>query len=538
MNGTALKTRVALASLWTILALGATASELRFCVRSEPRTFDPLLVDDSSSETIRYLTGAPLIRLDRSTQKPVAALASAWRISEGGRRIDFDLRPGVSFSDGSPFGPDDVIYTLHRLLDPNTHSPLADSFPTGGKAVEARAVSPHSVMIRFPAPIADLAALFDQVAIQSRTRPDAVLGPFVIGEHHPGIYMLLRRNAHYWKKDAQGRQLPYLDSVRVTIQPNREAEALSLQRGEVDFIQNIDPEIYDRLSKTPDMPIVFHDAGPSLDSEQFWFNQSPSAPLSATRKAWFIDPRFRRAVSGAIRRDDICKLVYRGHAVPAFGPVSPSNRFWYSAPPPPSSPPPSSLDDALRELKAGGFRKSGNDLVDRSGNKVEFSIISNAGSKIHERTLALIQQDLARLGIKVNLVMLDFSSLIERITKSFDYEACLMSLTNVGLDPNEQMNVWMSSAENHQWNPSQKSPASPWEAEIDKLMDSQSASPDPQNRKAAFDRVQSIIREQQPFIYLVHPNALTAISRQLHGVIPVILRPQAYWNIELLSLAN
>jgi peptide/nickel transport system substrate-binding protein len=113
-----------------------------------------------------------------------------------------------------------------------------------------------------------------------------------------------------------------------------------------------------------------------------------------------------------------------------------------------------------------------------------------------------------------------------------------MSLTNVGLDPNEQMNVWMSSAENHQWNPSQKSPASPWEAEIDKLMDSQSASPDPQNRKAAFDRVQSIIREQQPFIYLVHPNALTAISRQLHGVIPVILRPQAYWNIELLSLAN
>ena len=176
--------------------------------------------------------------------------------------------------------------------------------------------------------------------------------------------------------------------------------------------------------------------------------------------------------------------------------------------------------------------------MDRSGNKVEFSIISNAGSKIHERTLALIQQDLARLGIKVNLVMLDFSSLIERITKSFDYEACLMSLTNVGLDPNEQMNVWMSSAENHQWNPSQKSPASPWEAEIDKLMDSQSASPDPQNRKAAFDRVQSIIREQQPFIYLVHPNALTAISRQLHGVIPVILRPQVYWNIELLSLAN
>jgi peptide/nickel transport system substrate-binding protein len=525
--------RAVVACLWTLLALGALASELRFSVRSEPRTFDPLLVDDSSSETIRYLTGGPLIRLDRSTQKPVAALAASWRVTEAGRRIDFELRPGVVFSDGTAFTADDVIYTMKRLLNPTTHSPLADSFPTGGKPVEMRGVGPHGVMIRFPNPIADLASLFDQVAIQSRTKPDAVLGPFVLSEHKPGISILLVRNSHFWKKDPIGKQLPYLDSVRVSIQPNREAEALALERGEIDFIQNIDPEIYDRLSKNPDRLEVFNDAGASLDSEQLWFNQVPSAPLSSTKKAWYADSHFRRAVSYALRREDLCKLVYRGHAVPAYGPVSPSNRYWFSA----AGPPPS-LDDALKELKAGGFKRSGDTLMDGSGTRVEFSIISNAGSKIHERTLALIQQDLTRLGIKVNLVMLDFSSLIERITRTFDYDACLMSLTNVGLDPNEQMNVWVSAAENHQWNPSQKSPANPWEAEIDKLMLAQSASPEMKDRKAAFDRVQQIVREQQPFIYLVHPNALTAVSRRLRGAAPAMLRPQVYWNVELLSLSN
>ena len=70
----------------------------------------------------------------------------------------------------------------------------------------------------------------------------------------------------------------------------------------------------------------------------------------------------------------------------------------------------------------------------------------------------LIQQDLRKIGIKASIVTLDFPSLIERITQSFSYEAAILGLTNVDLDPNEQMNIWLSSAENHQWNPSQKSP--------------------------------------------------------------------------------
>jgi peptide/nickel transport system substrate-binding protein len=73
----------------------------------------------------------------------------------------------------------------------------------------------------------------------------AVLGPFMVAEYKPGASVLLKRNANYWKKDAQGRQLPYLDSIRLDIQPNRDIEILRFRRGELDLINSIDAEYFD-----------------------------------------------------------------------------------------------------------------------------------------------------------------------------------------------------------------------------------------------------------------------------------------------------
>jgi peptide/nickel transport system substrate-binding protein len=148
----------------------------------------------------------------------------------------------------------------------------------------------------------------------------------------------------------------------------------------------------------------------------------------------------------------------------------------------------------------------------------------------------MIQEDLQKIGVHVNVVTLDFPSLIERMTQTFDYEAILLGLTNAGLDPNEQMNVWLSSSENHQWNPQEKSPETTWEAEIDRLMRAQSSAADANQRKESFDRVQEIAVEQEPFIYLVNRNALSAVAATVEGARPVILAPQTYWNVERLSL--
>jgi peptide/nickel transport system substrate-binding protein len=216
------------------------------------------------------------------------------------------------------------------------------------------------------------------------------------------------------------------------------------------------------------------------------------------------------------------------------GPFSPANKFWFNSTLKPHT---CSPDAALKALQADGFRMENGALKDKDGNEVVFSIITNAGSKTRERMAVLIQDDLQKIGIHVNVVTLDFPSLIERMTQSFDYEAIILGLTNVDLDPNGEMNVWLSSSENHQWNPQQKTPETAWEAEIDRLMRAQASSSDAKKRKEAFDRVQEIAEEQEPFIFLINKNALSAVAMTVHGASPVILSPQTFWNAERLTVA-
>lgn len=521
------------------LALAAASAaaaepELRFCLRSEPKTFNPLLVADESSEAIRYLTGGVLIRVNRQTQKAEPELAASWKVLDRGRTIRFELRRGVRFSDGSDFTAQDVAYTMQALMDPKLNSPTADSFRSGEGTLVARVEGSHRVSVTFPAPVAGLERLFDQVAILSAraaNKEAAVLGPFQVGEYKPGSHVLLVRNANYWKRDPAGRPLPRLGAVRLVIQQNRDLELLRFRRGEFHLINSLDPEYFEQLSGDA----AAHDAGPSLDAEMMWFNQVAAAPIPAARKEWFRSKNFRRAISHAISRADLVRVVYGGHARPGVGPVSPANRFWFN-----QRLQPHAFDrrEALRRLQADGFRLRGGGMVDRQGNPVEFSVITNAGNKARERMAAMIQQDLAQIGIKLNVVTLDFPSLIERITRTFHYEACLLGLVNVDLDPNGQMNVWLSSASNHQWNPGQKAPETPWEAEVDRLMRRQASSVDPRQRKAHFDKVQATVWEEAPFLYLVHRNALSAVSKSLKHAAPVALRPQTFWNAEYLELAR
>ncbi len=527
-----------LAFCWPALvsaqAPGQSGGELHFCLRAEPKTFNPLLVEEDASETIRYLTGGILIRLNRQTQALEPGLAVSWKVSEKDRKISFRLRSGLHFSDGTPFTSEDVAYTMKALMDPQLHSPTGDSFRSGAGQVVVQTPSSDSVVVTFPAPVAGLERLFDQVAILSAHSPKketAVLGPFYVADYSPGSYILLRRNANYWKKDKEGKSLPYLDSVRLDFQRNRDIELLRFRRGEIHLINSLDADYFDRLQK--ETPAAVHDAGPGLDSEQLWFNQVSSAPLPENKKTWFRTTEFRKAISLAINRADLSRIVFGGHAHPAFGPVSPANHFWFN-----SSLPIPQYDSAgaLRLLAQAGFRLQGGTLRDSSGNRVEFTVITNSGNKSREEMVAMIQQDLSQIGIKVNLVTLDFPSLIERITHTYDYEACLLGLVNTDLDPNSQMNIWLSSAENHQWNPKQSKPATAWEAELDRLMQAQSSATTEKKRKSDFDKVQQIVADQQPFIYLVNKDAMSAISPLVRGSSPSVLDPHAFWNADVLRL--
>ena len=534
----ALRLSIVLSFLPSVLLpseLAQWGGELRFCLHSEPRSLHPAKVDDDASETIRYLTGGVLVRVNRLTQAAEPSLAVSWKILDGGRTIRFQLREGVRFSDGTPFTADDVVFTMQTLLDPATHSPDAEQFRAANGVVRTASEGPCSVIIRFPAMLAGGVRLFDQVAILSRRSPlkeAATLGPFHVSEHKPGAYIRLERNPHYWRTNS-GRRLPYLDSIRLDIQQNRDAELLRFRRGEVHFISRLGPDQFEELAR--DRPGAAKDAGITLENEFLWFNLSPAAPLPAYEKAWFNSRDFRLAISHAIHRDDLCRVVYHGHAAAARGPFPPSNLFWFN-----QSLQPHSADPGLarRLLANAGFRYQGDKLCDREGHAAEFSVVTSAGNQSRERMATLIQQDLAAIGIRLNVVTLDFPSLLERISKSFAYESCLLGLNNVDLDPDGQMNLWLSSSTQHAWNPMQPSPATPWEAEIDRLMREQASAATPAQRKTLFDRVQQIVSDQAPLLYLVNPSALVAVSPLLHGVRPSVMNPRVVWNVDELYLVT
>ena len=513
----------------------APGGEIAWSIGYDPATLDPARADDQGSELVRYLTGGVLLRLNRSTLAVEPALAASWNVSSDGRLVTFHLRPGLRFSDGSSLSSTDVAATLRRVLAPQTAAPVAEEFLTPAK-VTVETPDPLTVRVHLPERIVSVGSLFDEIAVEPAARPSeghVTAGPFFVTEYKRGDYLRLARNPFFWKRDANGTALPHLASIRLDVINNHEAEELRFARGQYALLDTLPPEGFDALNRR--VPGTVHDLGASLNTEQMWFNQTAAAPLPAWEKAWFANRAFRQAVSEAIHRQDLARIAYDGHATPANGFISPANARWYNHALPPAQTNPAA---AAQLLASAGFRKQGKVLVDAEGHPVRFSILTNAGNHARERMAALIQQDLSALGMQVNVVTLDFPALLERLMHSVDYEAALLGLSDVQPDPSSMMNIWLSSSPNHQWNPSEKSPATPWEAEIDRLMRLQAETGDFPARKNAMDRVQAIIADQQPFIYLVYPNVLCAASPSLQNLHFTVLQPDVVSEIETARLKD
>lgn len=505
--------------------------ELAWAIGSDPKTFDPAKVDDQASEAIRHLTAGVLLRFNRLTQSMEPELAEKWTTSPDGKTLIIKLRAGLRFSNGSSLSSKDAALSIQRVLANPSECPAAEEFvkPEG---VRVSAPDSGTIIIRLPQRVIGIERTFDEIAVEPGgldAEARVTSGPFVLTEYRRSQYVRLSRNPHYFKTDSAGRPLPYASGIRLDVLSNPEQEIRQFMRGEYDLIESFGPDYFEFLHQK--MPKAVRDLGPSLNTEQIWFNQSPDAPLPEWEKEWFKNQAFRMAVSLAIHRDDLARIAYGGHATPAYGFISPANVTWYNSR---IRVPQPDLRVARASLQAAGFSFAGGSLHDRSGHPVKFSIVTNASNSARVKMATLIQQDLNALGIEVTIVPLDFPALIERMMHTQNYEACLLGLENVDSEPNAMMNIWISSSPNHQWNPSEKSPATPWEAEIDREMQQQATSSRFEDRKKAVDRVQDIVAEQQPFIYLVYPNALYAISPRLVGAKPAVIQPGLTWNAEWL----
>ena len=526
-------------------------------LRSEPRTFNRIAFTGVPVDLYSILTSSKLIRVNRATQEAEPALVESWTISPDNKTYTLKLRDGATWSDGVPFTSADVLFSFQAIYDPKTESPLDSVLRIGGKPFAVTAPDPRTVVINLPGTLGVGVAILDNVTVAAKHKHEAALkagkfrqefavdtppadllsiGPFKLTSYSPGQRLVFDRNPRYWKKDAAGTPLPYLDQVILEIVPDQNAELVRLQSGQFDTLQQqIRPEDIATLRPLEQQgKLKLIELGVAADADAFLFNLRSPYWAKDPRRDWIARKEFRQAISHAIDREAFANTVFLGAGVPIFGPVTPGNKQWFN----PNVPRRGYSTDRAKEILAGlGLTNRDADewLEDAKGTEARFSLLAYRGNSSVERGAAILRDELKKIGLKVDVVLLEQGALLERMFKG-DFESIMIVFNATNLDPAMNPDFWLSSGAAHAWNIGQSKPATDWEKQIDDLMGTVMTSVDPAERKRAFDQVQMVFAEDLPVLYFVAPRLYMGVSTRVGGLSPSILRPQLLWNIDQMTV--
>jgi peptide/nickel transport system substrate-binding protein len=525
--------------------------ELVASFRTEPAAYNRYRDSSAAGELVSLLTHAPLVRVDRTTDTLEPWLAESWTQSSDATTYTLKLRQAVTFSDGAPFTSADVLFSFTALYDPQVNAVFAADTYVDGVPLKIEAPDASTVVVRLQAPFAPGLRLIEGIPILPRHKLQAALdagtfasawsastppaeivglGPFVLAEHVTGQRMVFGRNPRYWRKDAAGTSLPYLDKLTVLIVPDQNTEALRMQSGEIDLMGSgeIRPEDYPafrRIAEQGRLRLI--DAGVGLDPNLLWFNLSPAGARSP-RSAWFRQKAFRQAISCAADRQGIVNTVHLGAAVPIFGPITPANRLWYTEPRSTCDRDPARARVLL--ASAGLTDRNGDGMLeDASGTPVRFSILTHRGHTIRERTVAVLQEQLRQVGLGVDVVALDVGALVQRWSLG-DYDTIYFGVQSSATDPALSPQLWLSSGNHHFWNPEQKAPATEWERRTDELFRQQAAELRVPERQRLIAEAVRILEDEVPAIYLVAPKVTLTVSSRVANPRPAPQIPQLLWS--------
>jgi len=521
---------------------------------SGPKTFNPWAATEVESHGIGQLLFESLIDVDPWTGEHLCRLARSFEVSDDKRDYIFHLRRGLQWSDGFPLTADDVIFTFGTLIKEGFgNQSLRDTLSIDGQYPSIEKIDAYTVKFRTPKPFSPFLASLHGLGVAPKhalekytKRPhqeffavwdvncnpaDLVTsGPFRVGRYVPSQRVELIRNPLYGMCDASHRRLPYLDRFTEAIVPDQNSMLVKFYGNELDFLDI-------RSIRGPDARLMKQREGPgnfkmynlgSDDGTMFlMFNlnqrkdpQTGKYYVDPVKQRWFNNLAFRQAVSHAINRTSILNNVLRGVGSTLYTAESPTAIYLnkklkaYDQ----------DLEFSKKLLTDAGFKFSHGWLLDPNGNKIEFTLNTNAGNSIRDGTCVIIQNDLKKLGIKVNYQPIDFNILVDKTEQSLDWEAIVMGLTGDKIEPYNGANIWKTEGRLHMFD--QRLPDSsgktlvnderPFEKEIAHCFNAAANTFDQTERHKYFDRYQEIVYEQLPFIYLYSALDLTAM-RNTHG---------------------
>jgi peptide/nickel transport system substrate-binding protein len=524
---------------------------------SDPKTFNSLIAVDQTSATAVGDVFDALVRLNPETMEMEPLLAERWEYNADGTACTFHLRRNVHWHDGQPLTAADVAFTFEAIYDERVPNSMKHLLLIDGQRIKVEVVDDYTVRLILPRPFAPLINSLGQAILPKHilgpslrdgtfvqqwgidTPPDKIIGsgPYRMVRYVPAQFIEYRRNPDYWMKDDAGNSLPYLETRTVLIVPNQDTLYMKFLAGQTDTHTPRPEEVADLRAKADQLRITVEEQGLETGSTFVAFNRNPRNYVQGDQRdprlAWFTDLHFVRAIAHAIDKQSMILNCLNGYAKPAVADISPADTVYHN---PDLTDYAYDLDEARRLLREGGYiDRDGDGIIeDSAGNPVEFSLHTNAGNQVREKMCSILKEDWSKLGMRVNYRPLDFTTLVEKLDHTYDWDAVLIGFTGT-TEPNNGANLLRSSGNLHLWNPSQPQPATPWEAEIDRLLDQGTRELDVQQRRRCYWRIQEILHEQLPMIETVRQTRLDAYKNKLQNYRPLV------WGLyrpELIRIAD
>lgn len=531
-----------------------------------PKTFNPFTSTDATSSSMADMMYDGLFTSNPMTGKVVPKLAKS--VEMKGNRYIIHLRRGIKWSDGVPITADDVIFTWKDIIFAGLgNTSTRDSMIIDGEIPTIKKIDDYTVEFSIKKQFAPFLRMlsvsiapkhyftkqknwqknFDRF-LSTNINPDTIVtsGAYRLKEYVPAQRVVFERNPNYYEINKNGQKLPYLDKIVYLIVGDLNNQILKFEAKELDEISLRGGDVARYKAKEYDSDYTIYNLGPdtgtmfvaiNLNRRFSQQNGVKKYFVNPKKQVWFNDVNFRKAIDYAIDRKSMVQNIANGMASPLFTAESKNSIFYNKS----LVGHERNLSIAKSYLKKSGFYYKNGKLYDKNNNRVEFDLYTNAGNTEREALGVMVKQDLADIGMQVNFKPIEFNSLVNKITNSYDWDMIILGLTGSSLEPHNGKNVWYSSGPLHIFN--QRPVNKPvtdklsWEIKLDNIFDKAALELNFKSRKKYYDEYQRIIYNEAPIVYLYSPIRIYAIRRKFKNILPSSLSGLTY-NIEEIYIDN